>query len=221
VPDSPSPSTSFSPPPPTLRGLLPTLIVSALLPFLTYRILSVQAPWMSEVARLLIAGTFPAAHSVVGIYRRRTLDIVAIMVVAGIAVSIVATFIGGDARLLLIRESFVTGALGIVALSSFAWKRPLLFYIGRQMSSAQDPTRKAQFDALWERPRAARVFRVLTLVWGVVWLLECALRIAMAETLAISTVLAISPIVFTAANLGVFGWMFWYIRRVRRKSTAG
>jgi hypothetical protein len=86
---------------------------------------------MSEVMRLMVAGVFPAAHSVIGIARRRSLDIVAVIVIVGISVSIVATFVGGDPKLLLIRESFVTGALGLLGLSSMLWKRPLMFHIGR------------------------------------------------------------------------------------------
>ena len=208
-----------SPPrPPTLRGLLPTLAVSALLPFATYRLLTAYVPSMSEVMRLMVAGVFPAAHSVLGIILRRSLDIVAVIVIVGISVSIVATFVGGDPKLLLIRESFVTGALGLLGLSSMLWKRPLMFHIGRQMSAGRDPVLVARFDALWQRPHGPRTFRVMTLVWAIGWLTEFALRVVMVETLTIPTVLAISPLVFGAINLGLFAWMFAYVRRVRRRT---
>jgi hypothetical protein len=208
-----------SPPrPPTLGGLLPTLIVSAVMPFVTYRVLTAYAPSTSEVLRLLVAGIFPTAHSIFGLVRRRSLDIVGIIVIVGIAVSIAATFLSGNPKLLLIRESFVTGALGLLALSSLFWNRPLMFYIGRQMSAGQDPTLVARFDALWQRPRGRQIFRVITVVWGIGWLAEFGLRIAMVETLTIATVLAASPFVFTTINLGLFAWMFAYVRRARRKA---
>jgi hypothetical protein len=198
--------------------MLPTLVISAVLPFLTYRLLGASVPSMSEVTRLLIAGSFPAAHSVIGIVRRRTIDIIGVIVVVGIIVSIVATFVSGDPKLLLIRESFVTGALGLLALSSFAWKRPLMFHIARQTATGQDPALMARFDALWQRPLGRRTFRIITLVWSAGWLAEFGLRIVMVETLTIPTVLAVSPFVFAAINLGLFGWMFWYVQRVRRKA---
>jgi hypothetical protein len=212
-------TTVASPPrPPTVRGLLPTLTVSAVVPFVTYRLLTAYVPSMSEVMRLLIAGVVPAAHSVNGVIRRRSLDIVAIIVLVGIGVSIVATLVGGDPKLLLIRESFVTAALGLLGLSSMLWKRPLMFYIGRQVSAGRDPVLIARFDALWQRPQGPRTFRVMTLVWAVGWLTEFALRVVMVETLTIPTVLAISPFVFGAINLGLFAWMFAYVRRVRRRA---
>jgi len=58
-----------------------------LLPFVTYRFLTAYVPSMSEVMRLMVAGVFPAAHSVIGIARRRSLDIVAVIVIVGISVS--------------------------------------------------------------------------------------------------------------------------------------
>jgi hypothetical protein len=201
-----------------LRGLLPMLTVNAVLPFVTYRLLTVYIPSMSEVMRLLVAGMFPTAHSMIGLVRRRSLDIVGIVVIVGIAVSIGATFLSGDPRLLLIRESFVTGALGLLALSSLFWSRPLIFYIGRQMSAGQDPALIARFDALWQRPRGRRTFQVITIVWAIGWLAEFGLRIVMVETLTIATILAVSPFVFTAINLGLFAWMFAYVRRVRRRA---
>jgi hypothetical protein len=99
---------------------------------------------------------------------------------------------------------------------------PLMFYIGRQLSSGGDPKRRRQFDALWdERPRAWRTFRILTLVWAIGWLGEFWLRVAMIEWLTIAQVLAISPVVFNAINVGLLAWTFAYVRRVRsRASTA-
>jgi hypothetical protein len=198
-----------------LRDVLPTLTISAILPFVTYRLLIAYAPSMSEVTRLLIAGTFPATHNMIEIVRRRTIDIVGMIVIAGIIVSIAATFISGDPKLLLVRESFVTGALGLLALSSFAWKRPLMFYIARQMVAGQDAALITRFDALGERPHGRHMFQVITLVWAIGWLAEFALRIVMVETLTVSTVLAVSPFVFAGINLTIFAWMFSYVRRMR------
>ncbi len=197
----------------------PTLVIDGLFPYITYRSLTTYAPSMPATYALAISGVFPMAHSVIGIVRRRYLDIIGVIVVIGIVVSIVATVIGGDAKLLLLRESFVTGALGLVALSSFAWRRPLMFYVGQQFASGADPAARARFDALWqERPRARRTFRIMTLVWAVGWLAEFALRVVMIETLSIAQVLAASPVVFNAINIGLMAWTFAYVRRARARA---
>jgi hypothetical protein len=207
-----------SPPPPTLRGVLPIIVMSGVLPYATYELLTMYIPSMPEVWALAAAGTFPAAHSLIGVVRQRRLDIIGIIVVVGIAFSIVATLVGGSPKLLLIRESFVTGALGLLGLSSLLWKRPLIFYIARQMSAGADPAIAARFDALWLRPLGPRTFRLMTLVWAIGWLMEFALRIVMVETLTIPQVLVIGPIVFSGVNVGLFAWTFAYARRVQRRA---
>lgn len=205
---------------PSLRALVPALLIDGACPFLTYQLLTTYAPSISTVRALIISGVFPMAHSGIGLVRRRYLDIIGIIVLVGIAVSLVATMLGGGAKLLLLRESFVTGALGVVALSSFAWPRPLMFYIGQQLSAGGDAEARGRFDALWEeRPRARRTFRMLTLVWTVGWLGEFALRVVMIESLTVAQVLAISPIVFNAINIGLMAWTFAYVRRVRARAS--
>jgi len=201
---------------PSIRTVLPSIVVDGLLPFLTYRFLIGSVPGISDVTALAIGALFPAASGVIELFRRRRVDVIGAIVLAGIVVSIVGIMVGGSARMLLIRESFVTAALALIALSSFAWKRPLLFYIGRQFSAGDDVGAARRFDALWDVAGARRTFRVLTLVWSVGWLGEFALRVLMVFTLSVSQVLAISPFVFNGITLGLIAWTLAYVRRKQR-----
>ena len=186
---------SVTPPPgglssadgPSIRGVLPSLVIDGLLPFLTYVLLTSYAPRLSQVITLGLSATFPTINGLVTIVRRRHLDIIGAVVLIGIVVSIVATLVGGDPKLLLIRESFVTGALGVVCLTSLVWPRPLMFYIGRQFSAGEDSAKFAMFNALWQHPRARHTFRVMILVWAIGWIGEFALRIAMVLTLGLDS----------------------------------
>jgi hypothetical protein len=201
----------------SLRSILPGLFIDALLPFLTYQLLTSYVPGLSQVTALAIGAIFPAVNGIVGIVRRRRLDVVAIIVLIGIAVSIVASRMGGDPKLFLIRESFVTGALGLVCLMSLAWPRPLMFYIGRQFTAGDDPAQIEIFNGLWQRPGARRVFRLLTIVWGAVWLGEFGLRVLMVWTLSVPQVLAISPFVFNGITIGLIAWTVAYVKRRRQR----
>ena len=77
----------------------------------------------------------------------------------------------------------------MVCLTSLVWPRPLMFYIGRQFSVGEDPAKIAEFNALWQHPRARHTLRVMTLVWAIGWIGEFALRIAMVLRLSIPEVL--------------------------------
>jgi hypothetical protein len=72
----------------------------------------------SELTALIFATAFPIPKSAYGLMRRRELDPIAVLALLGIATSILALVLGGGPRLLLIRESFFTGAFGIVCLIS-------------------------------------------------------------------------------------------------------
>ena len=198
---------------PSLYSVFPSLVIDGLLPYVSYKLSIRYVPRISEVAALGIGALFPAVHGIFSIWRRRHVDIIGAIVLIGIAVSIVVLVAGGGPRLFLIRESFVTGTLALLALSSFAWRRPLLFYVGRQFSAGGDSAAIERFDALWQRAPARRTFRVMTIVWAVGWLAEFALRVVMVLTLSVAQVLAISPFVFNGITLALLAWTLAYGRR--------
>jgi hypothetical protein len=199
----------------SFRSVLPALLFDGLCPYLSYVLLKAWIPGISEVAALAIGAIFPAAHGIVEIVRRGRIDIIGSIVLIGIAVSIVATFIGGDPKVLLIRESLVTGALGVVCLISLLWSRPLFFYIARQVNAGDDQAQIDDFNESWQYPDARRVFRVLTIVWGFGWVGEFALRVVMVRTLSIEQVLAIAPFVFNGIFLALIAWNVAYVKRAQ------
>ncbi len=203
---------------PSFRALLPSLVVDGLCPFLTYELLTSYVPGTSQVVALGVGAMFPAANGLSSLVRRRHVDFIGAVVLVGLAVSIVATIVSRDPKILLVRESFVTGALGILCLLSLLWPRPLMFYVGRQFATGEDPTSRAGFDARWSLPGFRHLFRVLTVVWAVGWIVEFALRIVMVFTLSIPEVLAISPFVFNGITLGLLAWTVAYVRRRRQSA---
>jgi hypothetical protein len=200
----------------SLRSVVPTLLFDVLAPYVTYSMVKAYLPGVTEVGALGASGIIPAVYGMYAIIRSRHIDIIGAVVLIGIAVSIIATFVGGDPKLLLIRESFVTGALGLVCLLSLLWPRPLMFYVGRQFSAGQDPVEIERFNALWVRPGARQVFRILTIVWGLGYLGEFALRILMVQILSIPENMAVGPLVFNGITIGLIVWTVAFTK-YRRK----
>ena len=90
-------------------------VIDGLLPFLTYVLLTSYVPHLSQVIALGISAIFPTVNGLVTIVHRRHVDISAPSSSSALSVSVVATLMGGDPKLLLIRESFVTGRSGSCA----------------------------------------------------------------------------------------------------------
>jgi hypothetical protein len=200
----------------SFRSVIPTLLFDVLAPYVTYTMVKAYVPGATEVGALLASGIVPAVYGVYAIIRARHVDIIGAVVLLGIAVSIAASFVGGDPKMLLIRESFVTGALGLLCLLSLLWPRPALFYVGRQFTAGQDPVKIEQFNALWQRPGARQVFRILTIVWGIGYVGEFLLRVVMVQMLSIPEMMAVGPLVFNGITIGLIAWTVAFTRHRRK-----
>ncbi len=185
----------------TLRGLLPSLLINIVCTLIIYTLLSPHFP-PTSIIPLLIASLFPVLGNIVNILRHHRLDIIGVMILIGLAVSVIAILLGGSPQLLLIRELFTTGAIGLVLLVSLVLPRPLGYNFARQFLTANDPTKVAGFESLWQIPFFRKSLRGGTIFWGVLLLGEFLLRIIMVFTLPVVFVLAFSPIVVNGLLIG-------------------
>lgn len=202
---------------PNRGGLIRSIVLNAAIPLALY-FLAKRFVTDSEFVALAIAAIFPLVGSLVGILRARRLDLFGVLALLGIGISMIGIALGGDPKILLIRESFLTAGLGIACFASFiVMPRPLMFYFGRQFSAAGDPAKTAAFDALWEIPGARRVFNRMTLVWGAMYTGEFLLRVVMVSILPIPVVLAASPVIFGGITIATIAWTIAYARRSQRE----
>jgi hypothetical protein len=204
---------------PLIHSLAWDIALNTVIPLASYY-LSKRLVSASELAALILASAFPILKSAYALMRKRTMDPVAMMVLLGILTSIAALFIGGDSRMLLIRESFFTGAFGIVCFVSFLFLRPIMFYFGRYFIAGNDPERRSVYEERSRNPIGRRANRLVTAVWGVVYTSEFVLRVVLVYTLPAPAVLAITPIVFGAATILTVIWTFRYASSVRKKISA-
>jgi hypothetical protein len=202
------------------RPLVRSVVVNAAIPALLYWLCQ-RSLHMSEVAALSVAAVLPAVDSLWGVARRRRLDVVAVVVLLGIAVSMVGVALGGSPRLLLIRESFFTGALGVACFVSLLLPRPLMFYFARQSSAGDDPERIARFNERWQVPAVRQMHRLITVVWGVAFTAEFVVRVILVLTLPPVAVLATAPIISGAVVALTLVWTLAYVRRRLRRWTTG
>ncbi len=185
----------------TLQGLLPSLLINIVCTLIIYNLLSPRFP-SASIIPLLVASLFPVLGNIISVLRRHRLDVIGVMILIGLAVSIVAVLLGGSPRLLLIRESFTTGAIGLVLLLSLVLPKSLGYTFARQFLTANDPTRVVGFELLWQIPFFQASLKGGTIFWGVLLLGEFLLRIVMVFTLPVMFVLVLSPIVSNGLLVG-------------------
>lgn len=199
-------------------GFVLELAVNFLLPWLAYRF---ALPHLGETGALIASAVPPIVWSLIELARFRRVDALSVMVVAGIVLSVAAMALGGSPRMLLLRESLVSGAVGVVFLLSSPIRRPLIFYLARATVAREMEGGAARFEALWrERPALATSLRLMTLVWGVGLTGETALRAWMALTWPIERFLVVSPFIGYGIYGGLTLWTLWYRKTMRSRVEA-
>jgi hypothetical protein len=172
---------------------------------------------VSTVTALVASGAFPALGVLIGVVRRHRVDVIGVLVLAGIATGTVLGLTTHNARLVLMEGSVPTGVLALVGLGSLVWaRRPLMYYFALQFIG-QDTVKGREFAALWRYPGFRRAFRVITAVWAVVLLAEAGTRIVIAATAPAGTALAISRVMPYAVSAVMATWTITYGGAQRRK----
>jgi hypothetical protein len=205
---------------PSLREHLPSLIWGAALPIGVYFL--VRSHVRTDIAALVVAGSFSAGWILLQFLRQRRVDAVGAIVLFGFVVGLVSsTLLGGNAYVLKVRDGFFTALFGVACIVTvFTHDRPTLFYVGRYLSAGNDPHRVAAFDQLHELPIGRRTFRVLSVVWGIGLVVEAALRLTLADILPTGTFLAVSPFITVSVIGSLFAFTAVYTRRMRDEAAA-
>ena len=195
------------------------VVAEGALPFLTYLLLHRQG--VSTVDAVAAGAVFPLAFLGYHFARRRRLDGLGLIVLATIGAGTGLALLSGSARLYLVKESFLTGSFGVFLLGSLLARRPFMFYSGRRFATDGSPAGLAAWDSYWlKSPTFRRSNRVMTVVWGVAFLAEAAIRIVAAYTLDTSTVVALSGVAPLAVVGLLMTWTFGYARRTTPRSRA-
>ena len=197
-----------------LRSVTMIVIFDIAAPLAAYNLL--RSAGLTAVTALLLSGVFPALGVAIGIIRHRRLDVVGAVVLAGIIVGSVLGLVTHSARLVLVEGSVPTAVFGVACLGSLWARRPLMFSFALEFTGP-DTAKGQEMTRLWQYEGYRRVFRVITAVWGVAFLIEAALRVVIIYNTSAGTALAMSkvtPFVFAAVMLA---WTIAYGTRQRKK----
>jgi hypothetical protein len=203
--------------PKMLGSIAIELLVNFLLPYVIY----VKAEsGIGQVHALLAASLPPIVWSVIEFARKRRVDAVSILVLAGIVLSLLAFLGGGSARFLQLRENLVTGLIGLVFLGSAAVGHPLIYQLALAQKSRQSQTEASRFESLRDKPRFRRTMTIMTLVWGFGLVAQTIVSCLLVFQISISHYLLVSPIIGYGTMGGLALWNFLYVKRIKRRGAA-
>ena len=193
------------------------ILVNFVLPFLIY---DLGRKSLGDVHALMASSAPPLSWTIIEFLRKRRVDALSLLVLTGIALSLLAFLGGGSVRFLQLREKMVTVTIGLIFLGSAAIGRPLIYQLARATIMRRSPSELGDFEAMRDNAYFRRTMMIMTLVWGFGLVGEAAVAVALVLTLSIRDYLLVGPVVGYGTMGGLSFWTYWYSRRQRRKGEA-
>ncbi|PWI17320.1 hypothetical protein DI272_26555 [Streptomyces sp. Act143] len=168
-----------------------------------------EAFGMSTFAALAWSSVAPALRTVWGVVKERKVNGLAGLILVVNLMSLLLSFVSGDPRLMLAKDSAVSSTIGIGILVSVVWGRPMMTAGLKPFLVKADVAKQAAWDRLLGGGTARsadflRAERVFSVVWGVVLLGECVVRIVGAYTAPVDTMVWLGSVIMVVAiGLGI------------------
>lgn len=189
------------------RSIMKIVVFDVAGPFAAYTAL--RSAGLTTVTALLLSGVFPALGVAIGAIQSRRLEVVGVLVLAGIAVGVVVGLASHSARLVLVEGSVPTAVFGVACLASLWARRPLMFSFALEFNGP-GTAKGREMTRLWQYDGFRHVFRVITVVWGVGFLLEAGVRVVIAYHASTGAALASSKVMpFVVAGI-LSAWTVGY-----------
>jgi hypothetical protein len=192
------------------------MLVEVGLPVLTYY--GLHAVGISDYRALLAATVVAGLRLAFVALRNRKLDGFAAFMMAVFAVGLALSFVTGDARFMLAKDSVGTTIAGLIFLGTCVVGRPLSFYAAQRFAATAGRSQTWWNDKWQTSPAFRHGFRVMSLTWGVGLLVEAAVRIPLIYVLPIDLMVGLSTVLQLAAFALLITWNVWYARRMRARS---
>ena len=195
------------------RGLTISLevLVNVVLPFAIYEFAS---PHFGDARALLGSMLPPLGWSLIEFLRSRRVDALSLLVLGGIALSLLA-FVGtGSVRMLQLRENLVTGLIGLIFLASVLVRRPLIYVLAQAIMKRRADDAEETDETLEDDETLRRSMMVMTSVWGVGLIAQAGISCVLVFKMSIAEYLIVSPFV-GYGGLGVLAlWTLWFSREL-------
>jgi hypothetical protein len=198
-----------------VRQVLMILVFDLGGPLAAYSLL--RSGGMSTVAALIISGIFPALGIAIGALVDRRLDIIGVVVLAGLVVGTVLGLISNNARLYLVEGAVPSLVFALACLVSLRAAKPLIYRFAVELLGPDTPKGRDVIGA-WRYPGFRRAFQVITAAWGVGYLIEVAARLAVVETASTGVALLFSKLVPYVFALGLSLWTLGYGEHEKKKA---
>ncbi|MEW2290652.1 VC0807 family protein [Streptomyces sp. NPDC047841] len=184
------------------------LLVDVALPLGSYYLFK-DAFGTSTFAALAWSSVVPAVRTVGGLVRERRTNALAGLILFVNVVSLLLSFVSGDPRLMLAKDSGVSSTVAIGILVSVRLGRPMMTAGMKPFLVKGSAAREAAWQRLVSGAAAdSAAFRsrerVFSVVWGLALLTECVVRVVGAYTVPVDTMVWLGAVILIVTMVIAF-----------------
>lgn len=163
----------------------------------------------------VLSGIVPALRTVYVFLRYRKTDALGLFMLSMMAVGTTVSLVSGDARFFFAKDGWLTGMFGAWMLVTLLFRQPFFLHAGVSIARTKKGGAGArEWESRWDtEPQMRRGLRLLTVVFGVGLLLDAVVRVALAYTLPIDEINAVTTAQWIVVLGGLISFMAWYTRR--------
>jgi hypothetical protein len=199
-----------------IRANIATVVFEVLLPMAVFyglRAVGVDQ-WWALMAGIVVA----VPWVVVGIVRRRRVDLTAAFTLSVMAFGVAIGLLTDDPRALVVREGWIgllLGLLGAWILVTVWVGKPALMVLGNTIAVAKSgPEGARKWAGRYDvEPRFRHAIRVLSVVWGTVLVLDTVVHVALVYLLPIDLVAIVSNVQWWVVLAALLTFHVWYLRK--------
>lgn len=199
------------------------IIFGAVLPYVAFLI--ARHFGLSTVHALAIGSIFPIAVIAISYIRSRKLAPVSVITLAATLASLIGSLYFNSAYLALLKNSLITGFIGLVFAASLLMPRPLVFHFATEKGGEE----RASGERLWQvSPPYRALMRRMTLAWAVVLIGEASVRALLIPLLPVDVFLVVSEAMWIIVFALMISWSLRYghrkgdeIAEMERQKSAG
>jgi hypothetical protein len=154
------------------------------------------SPWLS----LALSSIGPAVRAIAGLVAEQKLNLLAVLMLAVALAGIAVSFLTGDPRAMIAKDSIVSSVIAFAILGSALLRHPLMSAGLKPFMTRGEPQRTAAWDRLsTASARFRRLELLFSTIWGLALLAECTARLVGAYTLAVTTMVWLGTVMTLSA----------------------
>ena len=197
-----------------IKRILGSIVINGIIPLVIYNMLLSH---YTSLFSLMIAIIIPLLDNLYHILKEKQADAFAMFMLVGFVLSILALCFGGNEKVILLRESFVTASCGVIFVGSLFFPKPLIYYFAIRFTTSGGPEEKSAFEEGWKLPYFRFVMRLMTAVWGISFLAEAIVKVILVYRLSVSAFLGVSQLVFYGFLGMTIAWTVLYRKHAQKR----